>query len=260
MLPLLLSVRLRYAVGVLVWCWVVPGVYAIIRDPSVHTIVDLGYDTASVLVAQLCALVVADMIRRSAAAASAETESHMRLIAAAHIADAVQEEYDRRYADLAATIQPLLSGLADGAPVDAETRSRAQLEYQRLRTLFDQSSSFEHVLLRELRPRVDAAQNRGIAVSVDVQGTLPALDVPTARRLAPKGPDLPPGAHDRDHAGKSLHSRLIGQGLVLECEAEAGGAMRHRCDVPLASHVVQNLWRERPVIHRGAHRWVPFFA
>lgn len=183
-LPLLLSVRLRYAVGVLVWCWVVPAVSAIIRNPSAHTILDLGYDTASVLVAQLCALVVADMIRRSAAAASAETESHMRLIAAAHIADAVQEEYDRRYADLAATIQPLLSGLADGEPVDAETRSRAQLEYQRLRTLFDQSSSFEHVLLRELRPRVDAAQDRGIAVSVDVQGMLPAMDVPTARRLA----------------------------------------------------------------------------
>ncbi|MCX8557427.1 ATP-binding protein [Mycolicibacterium mucogenicum] len=183
-LPLLLSARLGYAVGVLAWCWIVPAIYAIIRDPSVNTIVDLGYDTASVLVPQLCALVMADMIRRSAAAASAETESHMRLIAAAHIADAVQEEYDRRYADLAATIQPLLSGLADGEPVDAETRRRAQLEYQRLRTLFDQSSSFEHVLLRELRPRVDAAQNRGIAVSVDVQGTLPAMDVPTARRLA----------------------------------------------------------------------------
>ncbi|MCX8563901.1 ATP-binding protein [Mycolicibacterium mucogenicum] len=183
-LPLLLSVRLRYAVGVLAWCWVVPAVYAIIRDPAAHTIVDLGYDTASVLVAQLCALVVADVIRRSAAATSAETESHMRLTAAAQIADAVQEEYTRRYADLAATIQPLLTSLADGEPVDAETRRRAQLEYQRLRTLFDQSSSFEHVLLRELRPRVDAAQNRGIAVSVDVQGALPAMDVPTARRLA----------------------------------------------------------------------------
>lgn len=182
-LPLLLSVRLTYAVGVLVWCWVVPAVYAIIRNPSAHTIVDLGYDTASVLVAQLCALVVADMIRRSAAAASAETESHMRLTAAARIADAVQEEYDRRYADLAATIQPLLSTLAEGEPVDAETRRRAQLEYERLRTLFDQSASFEHVLLRELRPRVDAAQNRGLAISVDVQGTLPAMDVPTARRL-----------------------------------------------------------------------------
>jgi len=183
-LPLLLSVRLGYAVGVLAWCWVVPAIYAIIRNPSAHTIVDLGYDTASVLVAQFCALVVADMIRQSAAAATAETESHMRLTAAARIADAVQEEYDRRYADLADTIQPLLSTLADGEPVDDETRRRAQLEYQRLRTLFDQSSSFEHVLLRELRPRVDAAQNRGIAVSVDVQGTLPTMDVPTARRLA----------------------------------------------------------------------------
>jgi signal transduction histidine kinase len=183
-LPLLLSVRLRYGVGVLVWCWVVPAVFAISRNPAAPTVVDLGYDTANVLVAQLCALVVADMIRRSAAAAATETENHMRLTAAARIADAVQEEYDRRYADLADTIQPLLFALADGQPVDAETRRRAQLEYQRLRTLFDQSSSFEHVLLREIRPRVDAAQDRGIAISVDVQGTLPTMNVPTARRLA----------------------------------------------------------------------------
>lgn len=183
-LPLLVNIRVPYAIGVLAWCWVVPAVFLISRDLSAHAIVDLGYDTAGVLLPQLCALLMTDVIRRAATAAALETAARMRVSAATRIAQAVQEEYQRRFAELAATIAPLLSVLAEGGPVDAVTRRRAQLEYQRLRTLFDQSSSFEHVLLRELRPRVDSAQNRGIAVSVDVQGTLPAMDEATARRLA----------------------------------------------------------------------------
>ena len=69
----------------------------------------------------------------------------------------------------------LLVALADGAPADNAVQRRAQLEYQRLRALFDQSSSFDHALLRELRPVVDAAQNRGIDVSITAERTLPAI-------------------------------------------------------------------------------------
>ena len=183
-LPLLVNIRVPYAIGVLAWCWVVPAIFVISRDPSTHTVVDLGFDTAGVLLPQLCALLMTEVIRRAATAAAMESDARMRVSTASRIAQAVQLEYQRRYADLAETIQPLLAHLADGGPVDSVTRRRAQLEYQRLRTLFDQSATFEHVLLRELRPRVDSAQNRGIAVSVDVQGTLPAMDEATARRLA----------------------------------------------------------------------------
>ncbi|MUL48677.1 ATP-binding protein [Mycobacterium sp. CBMA293] len=183
-LPLLMGQRPRVGVGVLIWCWTVPGIAEIIRNPTAANVVDFGYDTASVLIPQLCALLMTHVIRRTAVVAAAETDSQMRLAATTRIADAVQAEYQRRYANLAGTIRPLLSVLAEGGPVGAVTRRRAQVEYQRLRTLFDQSASFEHVLLRELRPHVDAAQNRGIAVSIHVEGTLPAMDDAVARQLA----------------------------------------------------------------------------
>lgn len=182
-LPLLLNERVRVGVGVLIGCWIIPGVYALIRDPSAHTVANLGYGTASILLVQLCALLFDNLIRRAAVAAGAETEARARLLAADRIADAVQAEYRRRYADLADTIRPLLLVLAAGGTVDATTARSAQIEYQRLRALFDQSAAFDHVLLRELRPISDGVQDRGVAVSTTVAGTLPAIDEGVARRL-----------------------------------------------------------------------------
>ncbi len=119
----------------------------------------------------------------AAAAAGSETETRARLVAGERIAAAVQSEYQRRYADLADTIRPLLMALADGGAVDAATQQQARIEYQRLRTLFDQSAAFDHILLRGLRPVIDDAQDRGVAVSVTVAGTLPPIGDSGARRL-----------------------------------------------------------------------------
>ncbi|WP_418003195.1 sensor histidine kinase [Mycobacterium sp. PDNC021] len=182
-LPLLLNERVRVGVVVLIGCWTIPGVYALIRDPSAHTVANLGYGTASILLLQLCALLFDNLIRRAAVAAGAEAEARVRLVAADRIADAVQAEYRRRYADLADTIRPLLLVLASGGTVDATIARSAQIEYQRLRALFDQSAAFDHVLMRALRPVVDGVQDRGVAVSTSVAGTLPVIDDVVARRL-----------------------------------------------------------------------------
>lgn len=182
-LPLLLNERVRFGVGGLIGCWSIPAAYALTRDPSAHTVANLGYGTASILLVQLCALLFDNLIRRAAVAAGAETDTRARLVAADRIAAAVQREYQRRYADLAATIRPLLLVLADGGTVDAVTRQQAQVEYQRLRALFDQSAAFDHALLRELRPVIDGVQDRGVAVSVTVAGTLPRLGNAAARQL-----------------------------------------------------------------------------
>lgn len=184
-LPMILGEPVRTAAGIQIGCWSVPALYALARDPSVHTIVNLGYGTASILTVQLCALLFANLIRRAAEAASAETVARAGVVAAGRTADAVQAEYQRRYADLAETIRPLLAGLADrGGTVDEVVRQRAQVEYQRLRTLFDHSAAVDHALMRELQPIIDSAQTRGVAVSVTIAGTLPAVDDTVARRLA----------------------------------------------------------------------------
>ena len=183
-LPLLLNERLRYSISILVLCWTIPIGYAVVHDLSMHNIVDIGYGTVSVLLIQLCGLFFDNLIRGAAADAAAETATRKQLLTANRIADAVQAEYLRRYADLAETIRPLLVSLADGAPLDAAVQQHAQNEYQRLRTLFDQSSIFQHVLLRELRPHIDAAQDRGVAVAINVDGALPTVDEAAARRIA----------------------------------------------------------------------------
>lgn len=183
-LPLLLGERVGYGVGVLIGSWTVPAIYALIRDPSANTVVNLGYGTGSILTLQLCALFFDNLIRKAGAAASAETDARVRLVAADHIADAVQAEYRRRYADLADAIRPLLLVLADGGAADAATQRHAQIEYQRLRALFDQSAAFDHVLLRELRPIIDHAQDRGVTVTITATGTLPSISETTGRQLA----------------------------------------------------------------------------
>ncbi len=183
-LPLLLGERASTAAGILVSCWSIPATYALLRDPSAHTIVNLGYGTASILIVQLCALFFDNLIRQAAATAGAETDARTHLVLTEKIADAVQAEYRRRYADLANTIRPLLLELAGGGAIDTAARRQAHVEYQRLRALFDQSAAFDHVLMRELRPIVDSAQDRGVAVSVTIAGTLPAIDDAAAQRLA----------------------------------------------------------------------------
>lgn len=182
-LPLLLNERLRFGVGALIGCWTLPGVYALIRDPSQNTVANLGYGTASILLVQLCALLFDNLIREAAVTAGAETDTRARLVAADRIAEAVQLEYQRRYADLAERIRPLLLVLADNGGVDAATQQQARIEYERLRALFDQSAAFDHILLRELRPVIDDVQDRGVAVSVTIAGTLPPINDTVARRL-----------------------------------------------------------------------------
>ncbi len=183
-LPLVLNERLRYSIAVLVWCWAVPAVSVLVRDPSMQNVIAVGYGAASILLVQTRALLFDKLIRASAAAADAEIAGRKRILASTRIAEAVQAEYTRRYADLADTIAPLLRALAAGAPADAVMQRQAQIEYQRLRTLFDQASPFEHTLLRALRPVVDAAQDRGVDVSVTAERALPAIGDAAVRALA----------------------------------------------------------------------------
>ncbi len=184
-LPLVLHEKVRTAAAILISCWSIPARYALVQDPSAHTIVNLGYGTASILTIQLCALGFDNLIRHAADTASTETQARARLVAAERTADAVQAEYQRRYADLANNIRPLLTSLAAGAgTATSDTRGRAQVEYQRLRALFDHAAASDHVLLNALEPIVEAAQDRGVAVSVTVAGTLPAIADTTAQDLA----------------------------------------------------------------------------
>lgn len=183
LLPLLLKLPTTRAAGFLVLYWFVPALVGLLRNPTARTVVDIGLGTASILTVQLCVLLIYALLADAATAAHVETVQRVELLARERVSQALAEEYNRRYAQLIANVVPLLEGLAATQPIDESFRRRARVECQRMRVLFDQSASFDHPLLQQLRPAIDAAEERHIDVSVHVEGGVPPLDAATIDRV-----------------------------------------------------------------------------
>ncbi len=173
--PLLLHGPTWRGVAVLAGYWAVGAVVELICQPSATVLVNIGLGTASILSVQIFALVFNGLVREAAREAHGETEARRRLTARLRIQQAVNAEYQRRYAALVENVVPLLHELSMGDPVTADLRHRARAESRRLRALFDQATTFGHPLMQNLRDLVDAAEARGIEVTVDLAGDLPDL-------------------------------------------------------------------------------------
>ena len=81
-------------------------------------------------------------------------------------------------------IIPVLRRIASGAPIDGRARRLAAVHTRRLRALFDQATRFEHPLLTELRNAIEAAEARGVVVTVHLATTCLCPTPPTAQRSA----------------------------------------------------------------------------
>lgn len=176
LLPLLLKHPIPRAAGLLLVYWCVPAVVALARDPSTYTLVNIGLGTASILTVQLCVLLIYGLLADAATAAHAETTRGIQLLAEDRVTQALTAEYNRRYAQLIANVVPLLEHLCTQQPSDESFRRSARVECQRMRVLFDQSASFDHPLLQQLRPAIDDAESRQVDVSVHIDGAMPSLD------------------------------------------------------------------------------------
>jgi hypothetical protein len=174
-LPLVLGLPTRTGAGVLVFYWVVGAMVEVVRSPSAPTLVNVGLGTASILGVQLFALMFNGLMRDAAADVQAETEAHQRLIRRDRVGQALRAEYQRRYAKLVDNVVPLLAALSHGSTVDDSLQRRARAESRRLRTLFDQATTFDNPLMQEVRPILDAAEARQVDVVVHVAGDLPDL-------------------------------------------------------------------------------------
>ncbi|MGV0852656.1 ATP-binding protein [Mycolicibacterium phlei] len=176
LIPLVLGWSTRAGTAVLVVNWTVGAAVEIAVNPSAAVLVNLGLGTGSILGVQLFALMFNGLMRDAAHEAQLDTAAHERLVTLARVRRAVREEYHRRYAKLVATIVPLLEALARNMPVDDALRRQACAECRRLRALFDQATTFDHPLMRRLRPLIDAAEARRVDVVVDLGSELPELD------------------------------------------------------------------------------------
>lgn len=179
-----LPMRTRHGVAILTGFWLAAAAVEIWRYPTTNALVNIGLGTASILGVQLFALMFDGLMRDAAADVHADVSAHRRLVVVDRVARAVAEDNRRRYATLIANVVPLLQRLGDGEPVTESMRREARAESRRLRALFDQSKTFAHPVMRRLRPAIDAAEARGVDVTVDTGSDLPPLDDAAAAALA----------------------------------------------------------------------------
>ncbi|MFD9739688.1 hypothetical protein [Umezawaea sp. NPDC059074] len=162
--------------------------FVLVGDHDRVEVGDAGVVVLSVLGFQSAIVVITLVLRRQTRLAVRVAADRDRTATRAALAE--QWERDRRLTfagQLGATL-PLLVGLADRTldPRDEETRRRCALAGTQLRRLFAENDDVPDPLVHEVRACVDAAERRGIEVSLAVSGT--AVPVPTVVRRELTGP------------------------------------------------------------------------
>ncbi|MGK2880261.1 MAG: sensor histidine kinase [Mycobacterium sp.] len=173
LMPLVLGLQWRIGAAMLVGSWSVVIATQLVHNPS--TVANAAYGTASILGVQLYALYFNGMMRDAATTAHAETQRHHKLVADELVAAAVHTEYQKRLAAVVSDVIPVLQELSRSETIDAELRQQARTHSRKLRTLFDRVDIFENPLLQQLRPCIDAAEVRHVAITVESDGSQPEL-------------------------------------------------------------------------------------
>ncbi|HRD11327.1 MAG TPA: ATP-binding protein [Mycobacterium sp.] len=171
-LPLVLGLPTRTGAAIIAMYWLVGATVEFMCAPTDTTLVNIGLGTASILGVQLFALAFNGLMRTAASDAEVEVQLHTRLALRDQVERALRAEYQHRYAELVDNVIPILRALSEGTPVDEELQARARAQARRMRVLFDQAATFEHPLMRAIRPMVDAAEERRVAVTVDLVGPI----------------------------------------------------------------------------------------
>ncbi|WP_329518686.1 hypothetical protein [Spirillospora sp. NBC_01491] len=186
--------------------------------------VTLLYASGSI---QLAMITGAGVFRASggmAAAAAAERwETARREAVIAEVSAARQ----LRYQEAREMITPVLRGLADGTvdPAEPAVRQRSRAAEAMLRQLLAEQEDIPDPVIRVLRPGVDEAMRRGVAVDLVMVGAAPALDERTAAALAEY--PLAVLARTREHARVTVV--VDGAGAVSVSVLADGAAWVPRC-------------------------------
>jgi hypothetical protein len=182
LLPLLLRWPTPRAAATLCAYWVGPAIIAVIRDPSEQMLIFLGLSVAGTVIPQVFATMFSSWASAAAQDARIEHDNLVQVLTAEQVAGAIQADYVKRYADVMTGVMPLLRDLAGGVVPTPEVRRQARAESRRLRTLFDQLRN-DHLLVFEMRAVFEAAEDRGVEVTVHFDGDLPHLEQPDVDKI-----------------------------------------------------------------------------
>ncbi len=181
-LPYLLRRPWQISVSVMVLFWLTTGILNFVQYPGMAAAFNLALHTAGVFVVQLLVLAFPAWLRRAHATAVQESRERWAQDAQRRIAQALHEDYMRRNSELIQGVFPLLQTLSTGT-IDADTRWRARIESRRLRLYIYQARTTGNPLVADLRPAIEAADQRGVVVSLNTDHDLPELAAEERRRL-----------------------------------------------------------------------------
>ncbi|WNV84637.1 hypothetical protein [Umezawaea sp. Da 62-37] len=141
-----------------------------------------GVVVLSVLSFQAAIAVITLVLRRQSRQAARVAADRDRVATRAALAEQWERDLRTTFAGQLGATLPLLVGLADRTldPREDDTRHRCALAATQLRRLFAENDDVPDPLVHEVAACVDAAQRRGVEVSLAVSGA--AVAVPTAVR------------------------------------------------------------------------------
>ncbi|WP_322769310.1 hypothetical protein [Frankia sp. Cr1] len=150
-----------------------------------RSLVGLAIGTLAIAGWQVAASAAAGALRRTATATAQIAAEEEQLRTAELVAEQLHRDRQVRYAAIAATTGPLLTGLSTGEldPADRDVRRACMIEAARMRRLFAESDDHADPLEHEVLACVEIAERRGVAIHIDVRGVLPALPIPVRRAL-----------------------------------------------------------------------------
>lgn len=153
--------------------------------PSRSSAAGMAASALSACCFQMIIAAGAKLLLKSSTAIGEALQVQERVRTRIAVAHQIQADQRRRYAELNATVLPLLTGLANGSldPRDDEVRRACALEAARLRRLFAESDCTFDPLVHEMRACIDVAERNGTTVQLAVRGDPLELPLPLRRAL-----------------------------------------------------------------------------
>jgi signal transduction histidine kinase len=141
--------------------------------------------TVIVLAFQLGVGMIAIVLRQLAVSSARVARSEEEVRTTEAVAAQLAQDRRERYAELAETTVPLLSGLASGEldPGAGSVRRSCAVEAAKMRRLFAEDATVPDPLLHELRACIELAERNGVSVAFAEFGDRPPIPTQVRRRL-----------------------------------------------------------------------------
>ncbi|WP_280215100.1 sensor histidine kinase [Nocardia cyriacigeorgica] len=240
------------SLGLLSALWLIGAAVMLVRVSDRAGVAELVYTIASVLVMQATAIgftaFLQHAVMRTSQLRAAVTDLQLRTV----LTETLRRDHRARHRQLSLTLVPLLHRLAaePDPAADPALRAACVIESARLRRMFGGHDETGHPLVEELRPAIDAAERRGVAVALHVSGDLPALTPAERTRLLSAPVMLLAGAVTRARVvftGPTGDQAFATISIVCDCDATTRSAAETIAPDSDTTSVDQLTWATYPL-------------